>query len=370
MREDYYGVLGVSKDVSEADIKKTYRELARKYHPDLNKSPGAEEKFKEISEAYAILGDPQKRAVYDQYGKAGINGRYTEQDIFNEDVFKDIFNDLFNGGFDNVFNSFFGGGRSGRRRGQENSRFQPGDLEERIELTLDEAFVGTEKRFEVSRKEKCSRCGGTGAFSDKDISTCPQCNGTGRVRVTQNSIFGRFTTVTTCSTCRGGGKTISKKCPDCGGRGYAQKRKKISITIPRGVDGGSILRVSGEGEFGGDLYLNVHVREHASLKRKGGDLTAEAEVSFPQAALGYEIELEGIDGKIKISIPPGTPSGTIIRVKGRGMYQLSSSRRGDLLCIVNIKTPTKLSKEERTLLERLLELEGKKNPKLINRIFG
>ncbi|MDY6984871.1 MAG: molecular chaperone DnaJ [Candidatus Thermoplasmatota archaeon] len=360
--KDYYKTLGVPKNASAEEIKKAYRELAKKYHPDVNKSPEAEEKFKEISEAYAVLSDSQKREVYDQYGSAGVEGRYSYEDIFNEDLFRDIFNGF--GGFDDIFDVFFGG----RRRRQER-KFHPRDVSASVTIDLKEAFNGAEKRIEINRKTLCPKCNGSGAESNSDIKTCPQCNGSGRVRVTQNSLFGRFTTVTTCNKCGGTGKIIERPCSTCKGKGYTEEKKKIVVNIPPGVDEGTLLRVAGEGEFGGDLYINAHLTRHPALKRSGNDLIAEAEISFPEAALGTEIELESIDGKVTIEVSPGTQSGETIKVKGRGMPSLETKRRGDLLVKINVRTPTKLTREERELLEKLSELEGNKSSRLFGRIF-
>jgi len=362
--KDYYEILGIPKNASADDIKKAYRELAKKYHPDVNKDSGAEEKFKELSEAYAVLSDPQKREVYDQYGKAGVDGRYSREDIFNEDIFRDIFNGF--GGFDDIFDIFFGGGR--RRRTPER-KFVPRDISTSVTIDLGEAFKGDEKKIEIGRKILCGRCDGSGAESPGDVKTCPQCHGAGRVRVTQNSLFGRFSTVTTCSRCNGTGRVIEKPCPSCRGRGYTEEKKSIIINVPKGVDEGTLLRVPGEGEFGGDLYINVHLKEHPVLKRSGSDLIAEAEISFPEAALGTQIEIESIDGKTSVEIPPGTQSGESVRVKGRGMPSLDTRKRGDLVVKINVRTPTKLTREERELMEKLLELEGDKGSKLFGRIF-
>jgi molecular chaperone DnaJ len=360
--KNYYEVLGIPKEASADDIKKAYRELAKKYHPDVNKSPEAEEKFKEISEAYAVLSDPQKREVYDQYGKAGVEGRYSYDDIFNENVFRDIFE----GGFEDIFDVFFGGGRRRRAQGR---RFSPKDISASVSIDMAEAFNGSEKKMEVNHRIVCAKCGGSGADSASDIKTCPQCKGSGRVRIVQNTIFGRMATETMCNKCSGSGKIIEKACTACRGQGYTEERKTMVINVPAGVDKGTLLRVPGEGEFGGDMYINVHVREHQHLKRSGNDLVAEAEVSFPEAALGTQIEIESIDGKVSVEVPPGTQSGETIKVRGKGMPDINTKKRGDLLVKIDVRTPKKISREERELLEKLLDLEDKKGSRLFGRVF-
>jgi len=361
-RRDYYKILEVPKTASTGEIKRTYRELARKYHPDMNKSPGAEEKFKEISEAYAVLSDENKRGVYDQYGHAGIDGRYTREDIFNEDIFRDIFNGF--GGFDDIFNTFFGGPTRRHR-----SVFVQRNIEYPIEVTLEEAFKGMEKNVEIRRREQCSSCNGSGAASQGDIKTCSSCNGGGQVRVERSTLFGRFTTVTTCPKCNGSGKVIEKKCRTCNGKGIVNARRSIKVNVPAGVNNGTVLRVRDEGEFGGDLYLHVRMKPHRKFRRADDDIYAEIDISFPQATFGFETEVETMDGKASLRILPGTQSSTVFTIKNRGMPIINSHRRGDLRVKVNVRTPTKLSREERDLIEKLLEIESSEKKKTFS-IFG
>ena len=365
-RRDYYEILEVSKTASTGEIKRAYRELARKYHPDMNKSPGAEEKFKEISEAYAVLSDENKRGIYDQYGHAGIDGRYTREDIFNEDIFRDIFNGF--GGVEDIFNVFFGGGTR-HHRNSGRTVFIRRNIEYPLKITLEEAFKGMEKNVEIRRREKCSSCNGSGAASSGDIKTCSSCNGAGQVRVERSTLFGRFTTVITCPKCNGSGKIIERKCRTCNGKGIVDVNRSIKVNVPAGVDNGTVLRVRDEGEFGGDLYLHVRVKSHGKFRRDGDDIYAEIDISFPQATFGFETEVETMDGKASLKIPPGTQSSTVFTIKNRGMPVINSHRMGDHRVKVNVRTPTKLSREERDLVEKLLEIESSEKKKTFG-IFG
>ncbi len=360
MKRDYYEVLGVSRDASQEEIKKAYRRLALKYHPDRNKSKEAEEKFKEISEAYAVLSDPEKRRLYDTYGHAGIDERYSQEDIFRSARFDDIFSDLGFGGIDRIFEMFFGGGGAQAPRRGADLRFD-------MEITLEEAAKGAEKVVSYRRLETCGRCNGTGAEPGSGRVTCPQCGGSGRVGFTQRTPFGTYSQFTTCSRCRGEGRVVERPCRECGGAGRVERVRRLSVRIPPGVDSGARLRLAGEGEAGergappGDLYIVVHVREHEVFKRAGSDLYVEVPITFSQAALGAELEVPTIDGdREKLRIPAGTQTGEVFRIKGRGMPVLNGYGRGDLLVKVVVRTPTKLSREERELFERLAELEKEK----------
>jgi len=368
-KRDYYEILGVPRNASQEEIKKAYRRLALKYHPDRNKSKEAEEKFKEISEAYAVLSDPEKRKLYDMYGHAGIDERYSQEDIFRSAHahFEDIFSDLGFGGIDRIFDIFFGGGRRAPQRGA--------DLRFDMEITLEEAAKGTEKVVRYRRLETCGRCNGTGAEPGSGLITCPACGGSGRVGFTQRTPFGTFSQFTTCSRCGGEGSVVARPCRECGGAGRVERLRKLSVKIPPGVDSGARLRLAGEGEAGekgappGDLYIVVHVREHEIFKRAGNDLYVEVPITFSQAALGAEIEVPTIDGDTeKVKIPAGTQTGEVFRIRGRGMPVLNGYGRGDLLVRVVVRTPTKLSREERELFEKLAELEKAKGRGIFQRI--
>lgn len=342
-KRDYYEVLGVPRTASAEDIKKAYRKLALKYHPDRN--PGnkeAEEKFKEAAEAYAILSDAQKRAQYDQFGHSlgggGFSGFQGFEDAFRG--FGDIFGDL--------FEDFFSTGtraRGGARKGS--------DLEVSVEITLEEAARGKEISIEVPRRETCSSCQGSGAAAGAKKSSCPECRGTGEIHVTQ----GFFSLRRTCPRCQGEGERIDKPCPDCRGRGRVERRRKLNVKIPRGMETDARLKITGEGEAGerggprGHLYLHVIVKPHPILERHGNDLYCEMLIPFTVAALGGEAEFPTLDGKVKIRIPSGTPSGKVFRLREKGMPILGGNGHGDQLVRVEIDVPSRLNDEERRLLQ-------------------
>lgn len=357
-KKDYYDILGVNKSASKAEIKKAYRKLALKYHPDKNPDKTAEEKFKEISEAYAVLYDDEKRGLYDQYGHAGIDQRYSYEDIFRGADFSDIFRGMnfeFGFGIDDIFERFFGhrmgfNRRSARRRGA--------DLRYDIEISLEDAFKGLETTIRVPRSETCDNCNGSGAEPGTNPRKCPQCGGSGQMRSSRRTAFGMFTQVTTCSKCRGQGTFIEEPCSECKGRGVVQKTRHIELNIPKGVDDGSQLRLASEGEASsggtGDLYVVVHVKKHPKFSRRGHDLHMMREIMFPDAALGTKIEVETINGKIeKLKIPEGTENGDIFRIRGKGMPGLRGRGQGDLFVEINVKTPKKLTRKARKLLEEL-----------------
>ena len=358
-KKDYYDVLGVKKDATKQEIKKAYRKLALKYHPDKNKEAGAEEKFKEISEAYAVLYDDEKRQMYDQYGHAGIDQQFTQEDIFRGADFGDIFRGMGFGssgfGFEDIFESFFGHGSGRRGRAQ---RRRGADLRYDIEISLEQAYNGLETTIRVPRTENCENCNGTGAKPGTSKKTCPQCNGTGQIRQSRRTAFGMFTQVAACNKCHGQGTIIETPCPECRGRGTVQKTRNIELKIPKGVDDGSQLRLAGQGEAGpagtGDLYIVTHIKNHPRFERRGANLYTVKKISFPDASLGTRVDIRSIDDKtINLKIPDGTQNGDILRVKGAGMPMLNSSGKGDLYVEIQIQTPTKISRKAKKLLEEL-----------------
>ncbi|MGR8933744.1 MAG: molecular chaperone DnaJ [Gammaproteobacteria bacterium] len=340
-KEDYYKVLEVGRNASDAEIKKSYRRLAMKYHPDRNKDDTAEEKFKQINEAYDVLSDAKKRSAYDQFGHAGVDpsmggGRGAES-------FSDIFGD--------VFGDIFGGGRQrgGVQRGA--------DLRYNLEITLEEAVAGTETKIRIPTQVNCEECGGSGARKGSTPVTCSTCHGHGNVRMQQ----GFFSIQQTCPTCRGTGKQIKDPCPKCYGQGRIQETKTLSVKIPPGVDTGDRIRLSGEGEIGerggppGDLYVQIDVREHEIFVRDGANLFCEVPISIPAACLGGELEVPTLDGKVKLRIPPETQTGKLFRLRGKGVKPVRGGPAGDLMCRVQIETPVHLTKEQKQLIEQLAE---------------
>jgi molecular chaperone DnaJ len=375
-KRDYYEILGVNKNASKDDIKKAYRKLALKYHPDKNKSPGAEEKFKEISEAYGVLSDANKRSQYDRFGHAGIDSRYTQEDIFKNINFDDIFGDLgFGGGFGSIFDMFFGGmGGGGRRAGRGPVR--GADLQYRLNISLEQAANGFEAKFNVNRDELCPVCHGSKAKPGTNPKTCVSCGGSGQAKRSRSTPFGAFTTVTTCPTCKGEGQVVDTPCSECRGRGTHSKVEKITLKIPPGVDSGTHLRVSGKGDAGGkgarpgDLYVLISVKPHSIFERHNNDVYMELPLSFPEAALGAEVEVPTLNGKLKLKIPPGTQSNTVFRMRGKGIQRLHARGHGDQHVKVTVKVPEYLSQEEKTLIQRLGEIDdmAEKKKGLFNRV--
>ncbi|RLF27477.1 MAG: molecular chaperone DnaJ [Thermoplasmata archaeon] len=369
-KRDYYEILGVPRNATKEEIKRAYRRLALKYHPDKNPGKDAEEKFKEISEAYAVLYDDEKRAMYDRYGHAGIDQRYSYEDIFRGTDFSDIFRDLgfdfdFGFTFDDIFERFFGH-RTGFER-RTTVRRRGADLRYDIEISLEDAYRGIETEIHVPRTEICSLCHGSGAKPGTPIKTCPQCNGTGQIKKTQRTAFGILTQITTCPRCHGEGTIIEQHCPRCHGRGVVQKTRRIELKIPKGVEDGSQLRLPGEGEAGihggenGDLYVVVHIKKHPIYTRRGADLYLVKEITFPEAALGTKVDIETPDGGVeKLRIPAGTQNGDTFKINNRGMPRLHGRGHGNLYVEIHIKTPEKLSRKARKLLEELLHEIDKK----------
>jgi len=345
---DYYEILGVPRNASIDEIKTAFRKLARQYHPDVSKEENAEEKFKEINEAYGVLSDPQKRARYDQYGRAGLGDMGGMPDFASMD-FSDIFEEILGG-----FGFGFGGGaaRANRpRRGR--------DLQLQVTLTFEEAVFGVDKEIEVTRNEVCSSCRGSGAEPGTSPQRCQQCNGRGQVGQVRQTIFGSMMQTTTCPTCNGRGEVITTPCHTCRGSGLERKTVEKIVPIPAGVDNGNQIRLSGEGEPGtnggpqGSLYLVISVKGHEFFKRRENDILLNLDINIAQAVLGAEIEVPTVDGKEKIKIPAGTQPGKIFTLKARGVPYVRKSGRGDQLVIVNVAIPTKLTKEQRELFEKL-----------------
>lgn len=344
-KRDYYDVLGLQKNATREQIKAAYRKLALQHHPDRNKSPGAEERFKELSEAYAVLCDDNKRAEYDRYGHAGFDSRYSREDIFRGADFDDVFKGF--GGFGDIFGSLF------RGMGGERWEDYGTDLMYDLELTLEEAAKGSEKNIHVSRKKACPNCDGTGARNGSEAKPCPNCNGAGRVRRVETSGFIRFQTVHLCRHCRGTGRVIEKPCENCGGAGMAEVKSTLRIRIPKGVDTGFKMRLRGEGDAGrdgsGDLYMIIRIKPHALFQREGNDLLHETAISFVQAALGAEIEIPTLFGKANLAIPAGTRAGTFFRLRGKGITDYEGNK-GDELVRIDIEIPKHLTRRQKELL--------------------
>ena len=355
-KRDYYEILGVPKGASVDEIKKAYRQLALKHHPDrvpAEQKKDAEEKFKELSEAYAVLSDPQKRSVYDQYGHAGFDQRFSTEDIFRGADFSSIFQDLGVGGsiFEDLFGSFglFGGGGSPRRRQRAGA-----DLEYQLELDFEEAAKGLTKTILVPRREVCTECRGQGGSR----TDCLACAGTGQVQ--QSAGF--MIIARTCSRCHGQGSTINKVCSHCRGAGTMEVERKIQVKIPAGIDSGMRLRIAGQGEGGvggrGDLYVLAVVKPHPVFQRDGAHLLVDYPVPIGQAALGTEVDVPSMNGRVSMKIPPGTQSGTVFRVRGKGLADLQTGRTGDLLVRVLVETPTNLTSRQRQLLDEFTKASG------------
>jgi molecular chaperone DnaJ len=352
-KRDYYEVLGVTRTANDQEIKSAYRRLAVRYHPDKNPNDAsAEEKFKEAAEAYGVLADVEQRQRYDRFGHAGVSSGAGAWGAPGFGGIEDILGDLF--GFGDVFS----GARSGSRR----SAAQRGaDLRYDLEIMLEEAAKGMTAQLRIPRLEGCETCKGSGAAAGTQPETCHTCGGTGQVRYQQ----GFFSVARTCHVCRGAGRVIKNPCPDCNGAGRVEREKQMEVKIPAGVETGSRLRVQGEGEAGtqggaaGDLYVVIHVAEHEQFERQGSNLYEAVPVTFAQAALGSEIFVKTLDGEEKLKIPMGTQTGTVFRLKGKGMPALGGRGRGDLYVSVTLVTPTSLTREQRRLLEQLAEVESK-----------
>ncbi len=353
MDRDYYEVLGVSRDASQEEIKRAYRQLARKYHPDVNSEADAEENFKEVNAAYEVLSDPQKRAMFDRYGVDGPPGLGGfdfggMRDPF--DIFAEVFGNL--GGF----GGFGRSGRAGPRRG--------GDLRVSVELTFEEAAFGVEKMVDVRRQEACAACNGSGAEPGTQPERCPECNGSGQVRRAQHTFLGSFVNITTCPKCNGKGTIVKNPCHECNGSGRVYAHRRISVTVPPGVDDGVTMRLAGQGEPGdlggpsGNLYVSLHVKPHTYFKRREDDVIVEVQINIAQAALGDEIMVPTLDGEREITIPAGTQVGTVFRLRGLGTPHLRGTGRGDQLIVVQVAVPKRLTQRQRELFQELAETLG------------
>ena len=347
-KADYYETLGVSRQDSEEEIRKAFRKKAMEYHPDRNKATHAEEKFKEINEAYQVLTDPKKRSQYDHLGHAGVSGAGGFDRPFDGfDVF---------GGFGDIFDSFFSDA-TGRRANQPQ---RGGDLQQRLVLKFEEAVFGVEKEVEITRIEQCRRCSGAGNEPGSKVNTCTTCRGQGQVRRTQRSLFGQFAQISACPTCQGKGSVIQTPCQTCRGGGMERRKRKTAVTIPAGVQGGMQVRLTGEGDVGrnsgpaGNLYIQVDVRDHDVFTREDSDLFYRLPVDMAEAALGVEKEVPTLDGGMEtIKVPQGTQPGSEFRIRGKGVPHLNSNRRGDLRVLVDLQVPRSLSAHQRKLLEEL-----------------
>lgn len=349
-KRDYYEVLGVDKNASADEIKKAYRKLAKKYHPDLNPNDkeGAEAKFKEASEAYEVLSDPSKKQQYDQFGHAAFDqtaGGYG------------------GGGFDgfdmgDIFSSFFGGGFGGGQRRNPNAPQRGRDIVYNVDLSFEEACFGTEQEVTINHLEQCDECHGSGAAKGSSPTTCPTCNGSGQVKTVQRTALGNFQSVRTCTSCGGKGKIVKEPCKSCGGKGVTRKGKKVRVKIPAGIDNGQQVYVRNEGDAGanggpnGDLILSVRVKSHKLFVRQGYDILCDYPISFVQAALGAEIQVPTIDGKVSYNIPEGTQSGTVFRLKGKGVHKLNSTQRGDQYVTIVVEIPKGLSESQKDILRQ------------------
>jgi molecular chaperone DnaJ len=355
--KDYYKILEIEKGASEEDIKKAFRKMAIKYHPD--KNPGdkqAEEKFKEVNEAYQVLSDPDKKAQYDQFGTTDFNGQGGFEGFggFNgfggfSDIFGDIFGDVFSGG-------------GGRR--QKNGPQRGADLEYTLDLSFEEAAFGVKKDVDIYRNEACETCAGSGAKAGTTSKTCDKCGGTGQIQSRRNTPFGSFVSVNTCDKCHGEGKIIETPCPTCSGKGKVRKKKVVSINIPAGVDTGNTIPLRGEGEPGtkggpnGDLYIHLRVKPHKIFKREGFDMICEVPISFIKATLGGEISIPTLEGSTSHAIPEGTQPGTVVKLKGKGIPRIRGTGRGDLYVEIKVDIPKKLTEKQKNLLNQLAEEFG------------
>lgn len=354
-KRDYYEVLGVSKDASKDEIKKAYRKLSKKYHPDINKEEGADEKFKEITEAYEVLSDENKRANYDQFGHNGPQGGFGGQGFGGQDF------SGFGGSFEDIFSTFFGGGGAQR---DPNAPRKGDDLQYTMTISFEEAVFGAEKEISIRKEVKCETCDGSGAKPGSKKKTCHYCNGAGHVSVEQNTILGRVRTEKVCPVCNGTGEEIEEPCSTCHGKGTQTKNVKIKVKVPKGVDTDQQIRLAGEGAPGhnggpqGDLYVVFRVKPSDKFIREGDDIFYNLKISFPQAALGDEVKVPTLDGEVILTVPEGTQDGKQFRMKEKGVKNVHGYGYGDLFVNINVVTPTKLSEKQKSLMREFAELSG------------
>ncbi|MEN6570749.1 MAG: molecular chaperone DnaJ [Anaerolineaceae bacterium] len=349
-KPDYYEILGVSRNATNDELKSAFRTLARKYHPDVNKEPDAEEKFKEINEAYAVLSDPEKRRVYDQYGAEGLNGMGGMPDWTSMD-------------FSDILGEFFGFGSTSSRQ-RQNAPRRGADLNYSVTLSFEEAVFGVDKQVEITRDEVCSTCHGSGSEPGTSPTRCTTCGGKGEVRQVRQTFLGSMVQVTTCPVCNGRGEIITSPCHTCKGRGLERKTVTKTVSIPGGVDNGNQVRLAGEGQPGvnggphGNLYIEIKVKSHKFFRRKGNDILLDLNINVAQAALGADIEVPTLEGASKLNVPSGTQPGKVFNLRGKGIPVLNGSGRGDELVIINVEVPTKLTADQRKLFEQMAATLG------------
>lgn len=348
-KRDYYEILGIDRNASEERIKSAFRKLAFKYHPDHNREDGTDEKFKEINEAYEVLSDSDKRATYDRFGHSGADGFFAQG-----------FEGFNFSGFGDIFDAFFGGATTATRQAPQRGA----DLQRKLTITFEEAVFGVEKEINILRTEHCSLCQGTGSRPNSEPSQCPSCNGNGQVRQVRQSIFGRFTNITTCPRCHGEGRIITDPCPQCRGRGEEKHERSILVKIPAGVEHGSRIRLNGEGDIGvrggpsGNLYISLSVKQHEFFTRDGDNILYELLINVVQATLGVEVEVPTLDGNVKLKLPAGSQTDQLFRLKKKGIPHLHGSGRGDQFVRLLVVTPDSLTKRQRQLFEELAETLG------------
>jgi len=352
MKQDYYEVLGVSRQAATEEIKRAYRRMVKKYHPDIYKGDDANDRIKQINEAYEVLSSPDKRAAYDRYGHAGVQGAAGASGGAGFPDMADIFDELFRGGF---------GGFGGFSRGPQRGPVRGADLRYDLTIEFEEAVMGAEREIEITRHETCSRCGGSGAEPGTTPARCPTCNGAGEVRQRQQTILGTFVNVTTCPRCHGAGEVVTTPCQQCKGTGVEQVKRRLRVKIPAGVDDGTRIRLPGEGEPGmrggppGNLYVFLNVKPHKIFQRSDDNILLELPINIAQAILGAEVEIPTLDGPKSIRIPAGVQPGKVLRLRGLGVPHLRHGGRGDLLITINVHIPTQLSEEQRQLVQELSE---------------